>query len=130
MPLGKDAALPPAADAVRIASQEDKQPQPQPPTERIKAVLATPQVNGKANGRDNGHAAPQAPATSNGHAPAPANGSGFAALIAEAQALREALRQACTRAGHLVTSLKRQRRQSKLAVAALASLRQLQQIDG
>jgi hypothetical protein len=131
MPLGKDAALPPAADAVRIASQEDKQLAPQPSGERRTAIMTTPQSNGQSKARDNGHAVPYTPAgTPNGHGSAPANGSGFAALIAEAQALREALRQACTRAGHLVTALKRQRRQQRLAASALASLKQLQQIDG
>jgi hypothetical protein len=127
MPLGKDAALPPAADAVRIASQEDKPPGPQLGGEREKAVVAAPQPNAQGNGQ----AVPPAPAgTPSGRGPAPGNGGGFAALVAEAQALREALRQACARAGRLATSLKRQRRQSKLAAAALAGLRRVQQIDG
>jgi hypothetical protein len=127
MPLGKDGALPPAEDAIRIASQEGNQPTPQPDHERSKVVMAPP----PANGNGNGHALPQVTAsTPNGQGSAPGNGSGFAALIAEAQALREALRQACTRAGHLVSALQRQRRQQKLAATALASLKQLQQIDG
>jgi hypothetical protein len=127
MPLGKDGALPPAEDSIRIASQKGNQPAAQPNTERSKVVMSTP----LANGNGNGHAAPQVTAsTPNGYGSAPGNGSGFAALIAEAQALREALRQASTRAGRLVTSLKRQRRQQKLAATALASLKQLQQIDG
>jgi hypothetical protein len=123
MPLGKDGALPPAEDSIRIASREGNQPN----TERSKVVMATP----PANGNGNGHALPQVTASPpNGHRPAAGNGNGFAALIAEAQALREALGQACTRAGHLVSALKRQRRQQKLAATALASLKQLQQIGG
>jgi hypothetical protein len=127
MPLGKDGALPPTEDAIRIASQEGNQPAPKPDTERSKVVMASPQ----ANGNGNGHALPQVTAsTPKGHESASGNGNSFAALIVEAQALREALGQACTRAGPLVTALKRQRRQQKLAATALASLKQQQQIDG
>jgi hypothetical protein len=124
MPLGKDTALLPSEDAVRITSLEGKQPACQPPKERSKPVLTT----SSADGRSNGHA-PLSHGASNGSGPAPNYPSGAGALIAEAQALHEALRDASVRTGRLVAALKRQRRQSKLASTALASLKLLQQID-
>jgi hypothetical protein len=56
-------------------------------------------------------------------------GNSLGALIAEAHALRDFLRDGYNRAGRLCNSLKRHRKQFKLANAALASLRQLQQIQ-
>jgi hypothetical protein len=124
MPLDRNTALNPSDDALHIASAEGKQPTSQPRTERSKPAMNTPQ----AEGRSNGHA-PALHAASNGSAAAPGNTNGASALIAEAQALQEALRDAWGRAGRLVAALKRQRRQSKLASTALANLKLLQQID-
>jgi hypothetical protein len=64
----------------------------------------------------------------NGEHPMPGNGLG--ALIAEAQALRDYLHDGFARAGKLCVSLKKHRKQFKLAAATLASLRQLQQVQG
>ena len=58
------------------------------------------------------------------------NGTGLGALIAEAQALKEALHDAYGRSARLVAALKRQRKQSRLMASTLASLRQLQQVGG
>ncbi len=55
-------------------------------------------------------------------------GDGAAGLLTEAQALRDHLREGCRRANDLMRSLKRHRRQSKLVMSTLASLRQLQTI--
>jgi hypothetical protein len=52
------------------------------------------------------------------------------ALIAEAHAVRDFLHDGYARASRLCVSLKRHRKQSKLVTTTLASLRQLQQIEG
>jgi hypothetical protein len=57
-------------------------------------------------------------------------GVGLPALIAEAQAVREAARDTFTRAGRLLMGIKRHRQQSRLVATTLASLKQLQTIDG
>jgi hypothetical protein len=49
-------------------------------------------------------------------------------VIEEAEALRDALRDAHGRATRLVAALKCQRKQSKLVQHTLASLKQLQQL--
>lgn len=79
------------------------------------------------NGNGNGHAVPTPTASSpnadNGNAP------GINALIAEAEALKEALRAVYGRSDRLLVALKRHRKQSKLVQTTLASLRQLQSIE-
>lgn len=52
-----------------------------------------------------------------------------ASVIAQAEALRDTLAQARTQARDLISSLKRQRRQSKSLQSALSSIRQLQTVD-
>ena len=71
--------------------------------------------------------APPRPGTPSGDDGRP-NGSAAGALIEEAEALRDALRDAHGRAARLVAALKRQRKQSKLVQHTLASLKQLQQL--
>ena len=56
--------------------------------------------------------------------------TGLGALIAEAHALRDYLHDGYARAAKLFVALKRHRKQSKLVQSTLASLRQLQQIEG
>jgi len=46
-------------------------------------------------------------------------------LLAEAEALRGLLQDACVRAGRLVAALKQQRRQSRVVQQAMQSLRRL-----
>jgi len=129
MPLGKDGALAPSDDALRITSAGDE-PATQPPKkERSQEPMAKqPPVNGQSNGQlpqrgtsDNGHV------TDEGHAK---NGNGLSAPIAEAQSLKEVLHDAYGRAARLVSGLKRQRKQTRLMATTLASLKQLQQIEG
>jgi hypothetical protein len=57
---------------------------------------------------------------------APTSGS----IIAEAQTLKECLRESYQQASRPFTALKRQRKQSKLVQNTIASLRHLQHIDG
>jgi hypothetical protein len=58
------------------------------------------------------------------------NGIGIGALIAEAQALKEVLRDGYERANRLLVALKRHGKQSEVLRSALASLRQLQGLSG
>ena len=58
------------------------------------------------------------------------NRIGMAALMAEAQVVKEAARNTFNLASRLLVGLKRQRQQSKLVANTLASLKQLQTIDG
>ena len=81
----------------------------------------------QANGYGNGNADPR-PEAADADEPTP-NGKGLGALIQEAQALKDALRDAYGRSNRLLVALKRHRKQSKLVQTTLASLRQLQQIE-
>ena len=58
------------------------------------------------------------------------NGIGIGALIAEAQALKDVLRDGYERASRLLAALKRHGKQSELLRSTLASLRQLQGLGG
>ena len=75
-------------------------------------------------------AAPPARRQTSSAAPAAKNRIGLAALIAEAQALRDAARDAFGRAGRLCVALQRHRQQSRLVATTLKSLKQLHTIDG
>ena len=81
--------------------------------------MTPPAANGSAKGR--GARADDVPA--------PHDGAGSGGLMEEAQALKEALRDAYGRASRLVVALQRQRKHSKLLATTLTSLRQLQHLD-
>ena len=55
--------------------------------------------------------------------------SGLVALVEEAEAVRSLLREAHGRLGRLVAALKGRRKQTRAVQAAVASLRQLQQLN-
>jgi hypothetical protein len=82
----------------------------------------------QANGHSQGH--PPSRGESAGGDNSASGGPGLGALVEEAQALRVVLHDSCRRSARLVAALKKQRRQSKLMQTTLASLRQLQQIEG
>lgn len=123
MPLDAKGALAPTADALRIVSAENKpkaaSPQPQP----RKPTMNTPATNGHANGNGAGRR------TVSKDAQPETKGASLSALIAEAQSLKEVLRDVHGRSSRLLAALKRHKRQSRLMQTTLASLRQLQQID-
>jgi hypothetical protein len=50
--------------------------------------------------------------------------------LAQAEALRDSLRDLTLKANDLISSLKRQRRQEKLVASTLASLKELQKVAG
>jgi hypothetical protein len=151
MPLEKGGALGPSADALRLIAQavapvarrtatrngtpQEEQPvlsQPDPavkPTtskpecERRRTRMTTSAANGSAKGRGRR----EGPRTDG--VPAPPDSAGSGGLMEEAQALKEALRDAYGRASRLVVALQRQRKHSKLLASTLTSLRQLQHLD-
>jgi hypothetical protein len=126
MPLDQGGAVPPAGDALRVSSAEPEKasapapPPSQPDNPRRRRTMPAPQNNG------------QAPRPA-GPLPAPTPGapqqSGLVALVEEAEAVRSLLREAYGRLGRLVAALKEQRKQSRAVQAAVASLRQLQQLN-
>jgi hypothetical protein len=90
--------------------------------------MTRPQNNSPGNGPPHGPppSRENEPARENGQA----SGIGIGALIAEAQALKEVLRDGYERASRLLTALKRHGKQSELLRSTLASLRQLQGLGG
>ncbi len=115
-PLDAESAIAPSDDAVRIESV----PRPVTPGAPPGKEIEMKEIE-QPNGRDAGsHVEREATADPGAAVPA-----GLAALVAEAVTLHEALGEARSRAGRLVTALRRQRRQDRLVQSTLASLRQL-----
>jgi hypothetical protein len=128
MPLNPETALPPSEDALRIFSTGEASPAPQPLPERRKALMTRPQNTGPGNGTPTGPAPGResVPAREDGRP----GGIGIGDLIAEAQALKEMLRDSYERANRLLAALKRHSKQAELLRSTLASLRQLQGLGG
>jgi hypothetical protein len=128
VPLSPDTALPAAEGASPGLGDVQEVPVPQPPNERRKAPMTKPPTN------DNGNGSPTGPAASRAIKPTreetTPSGIGIGALIAEAQALKEALRDGYEWASRLLAALKRHGKQSELLRSTLASLRQLQGLGG
>jgi hypothetical protein len=123
MPLAPQDALPPADDPLRITSDGVEPSGRIHRPQRVRLPMSTASMNG-----DNRPTATTGGPTTAG--PAEANRSGLAGLISEAQAVREAARDTFARAGRLLGGIKRHRQQSRLVATTLASLKQLQPIDG
>ncbi len=87
---------------------------------REKRKMTTSATNGSATG-----STPQRAAT----APAPKNRIGLAALMADAQLVKEAARLTYDRTNQLLAALKRHRKQNQLMATTLKSLKHLQSID-
>lgn len=119
MPLAKEAIIAHSDDAVRIVAGEPSTPTTSDSPITRRAIMSISQ-----NVPANGHAAAATPTESH------SNGNSSNSIIAEAEALKDALREVYGRANSLVTALKRHKKQSKLVQSTLASLRQLQQIEG
>jgi hypothetical protein len=124
VPLGPDAALPTDDNALRICSDGAPAPAPQPPNERRKVSVTKPHTNGL----------PAGPVPDREGAPPREEGRpagiGITDLIAEAQALKELMRDGYERASRLLAALKRHGKQSELLRTTLASLRQFQGLSG
>lgn len=134
MPFDKAGILPPSDDALRITSSGDESATQPPKNERSKETMPRHSTHANGNGHSNGQDHDQAPLppdrrrttdlTTKG------GGTGLGSLIAEAQSLKEALHDAYSRSRRLLAALKRQKKQQKLMATTLASLKQLQQIEG
>lgn len=124
MPLGQDLALPPREDVVRIPSSQDGTGSKHATCSKRKLSRRTPTGASTTNG--NGLHAPTTPPLA---LPEKPNGTGLAALLVEAEALRVLLRDASTRSSQLLLAIKRQKKQAHAVRATLASLRQLQHLD-
>ena len=119
-PLGRESAIGPSDDAVRIDSggtvpavgpvghpqEEVTRGGPVPESRPVEILIAAP--HGTANG-----------------VPTGSSTGGIAALIQEAEALHEALADAKARTHRLIGALRRHRKQARLTSATLAALRQL-----
>jgi hypothetical protein len=126
MGLGKDAALAPKENDLRLSSDVGKstdnhQPIPER-KEPMKTSRSTPaplpaETNG--NGHDTG---------TNGNGQHQQHGT-FAALLQECESIQSGLRDLQARTNHLMGGLKAYRRHAKTMQSTLASLRQLQQVD-
>ena len=86
--------------------------------------MTKPQTDG------NGHGPTASRSSESARAETAPHGIGIGALIAEAQALKEALRDGYERASRLLVALKRHGKQTELLRSTLASLRQLQGLGG
>lgn len=133
MPLGKDSAIPPSADAVIITSTaETRNCINNPSTVRRKPAVNEPQVNGDANengnSTSNGNTGKEA-ATNADSRRRKAKSTGLAALIEEAESLKAVLRDAHLRAHELLTALKQQRKQRQVVESSLRALRDLQNVE-
>jgi hypothetical protein len=123
MPLGKEAVVGPSGQALRIASPNGppsgpvESRRPEPVLSEVPTVpLAT---EAKKATRLVSRATPrQAPPST------------LAGLVAEAEALKNELRQAYRQTHQLLMALKKHRRQNKLVQSTLATLRQLKSVAG
>jgi hypothetical protein len=86
----------------------------------------------QTNGADSGPPAAPAPTRENvpAHEDGRSSGIGIGDLIAEAQSLKEVMRDGYERANRLLAALKRHGKQTELLRSTLASLRQLQGLGG
>jgi hypothetical protein len=119
MPLTEGKPLPPSEQAVRIASNKDgvQDETSQRRTRQVEGSKFT--SNGNANGNGKGHVG----------RPRKIKNTGFTALIEEADALKHAIRELCSRCHKLVVGLKRHRKQTRLVQSSLKALKELQHID-
>jgi hypothetical protein len=142
MPLGPDLVLPPQENAVRIPSTENEVLTQRTVSERRKPNMKTTgPASSTLNGTDAsppGNPPVAIPESGNGTRPGmprlvatppKANGTGLEALLVEAEALKDSLRDAYTRTNQLLLAIKRQKKQAQAVKATLASLRQLQHLD-
>lgn len=134
MPMANTLALKPTDDPLLVKSPDNRAARTNSsPIERKPTTMTeVPHSNGvNGNGTTNGTA------QANGNGAMQRKGKrtradkagGIVALIDEAQAVKEATRTLYERAAGLIASLKRHRKQSRLAKNALVALRQLQQVE-
>ena len=127
MPLAPEASVPPAPDVLRLSSAAptpataSRPARPIPPVETSPLPPRTTLMPSRA--LTNGNGPTPVPE------PLPAKTSGYAAVLAEAQALQSLLRDGLGRTNQLLTALKQHRRQAKAVQSSLLALRELQTVD-
>ena len=120
MPLDKKDALAAGENPLRIVSGEVQPPMKVHQPKREKTVMSTPSTNRHVPTTETRPASSTTPAS---------NRIGLAALIMDAQSLKESARITFNQASRLLVALVRHRKQSKLMVSTLKSLKELQTID-
>jgi len=118
-PMSKESVIPPSPHALRVFSGAETSTNPQRKERTMSMAQTNNDVNDGAAANSNG--------TSNGES---SNGASSVAknLIEEAQMLRTLLRGGYERAGRLISAIRQHDKRTKTLRAALASLRQLQQV--
>jgi hypothetical protein len=128
LPLPKEAVVADDGKATRLRST-DHQPAVEH-SEPSESVASRQTSNGKPQAAPtNGHTEPSVDTETNGTSTAKHEANGIAALIDEAEALKELLRDGYTRAHALAIAAKRYRKQARVVNSTLASLRQLQAVE-
>src|SRR5262249_13626135 len=120
MPIDKNAAIPPSLDVLRVSSVTETAPATtngnghiQQPTKKER-IMTTNQT--------------EEPHSSNGsNGPIEQNGTSIP-LTQQARAWETALRDCLVRTPHLVTSIRKTRKNSRLVETTLATLKELQHI--
>jgi hypothetical protein len=132
MTLGPSAVIASSTNSVQLrsdAEQSTNQPLPKsekPVRQRTQQPEPIPHSNGQPVGNGNGRfQATTPPETTTEQEP---KSAGLDALLQEAEALKEQLRDAYTRAHSLIAAAKQYRKQARVVNSTLASLRQLQEI--
>jgi hypothetical protein len=121
-PLEQKATVSASKDVIRLSSA-DSAPIDMPGTKEAEAVAMS-------NTTADQQSTSEEPSTTELPAPQTSERSGIAAVLAEAEAIKELLRQAYTRTHQLITDVKRYRKQAQAVKTALGSLRQLQEVAG
>jgi len=118
-PMPSESVIPPSPHALRVFSGAETSTNPQPKERTMSMAQTTNDIHDGAAANGNG--------TSNGES---SNGTSCVAknLIEEAQMLRTLLRGGYERAGRLISAIRQHDKRTKTLRAALASLRQLQQV--
>jgi hypothetical protein len=121
--LGKEGAIPPNPNAIRIESPhvDDDHLPPTPKPNRKHPIMPQSKTNRNGQADNNG--------AGNSDGTGPENPTGVESLIEQAEAVKTSLRETLTNTSELIASLKKHRKQTKLVRSTLASLRQLQSID-
>jgi hypothetical protein len=132
MPLSKELAVAHSQNAVCLISTEAvsgaKPKSPRRPTKLNEPNTPdTPTTNGEA--ASNGAASPVVPQPRKLPRPRKAKGTGLGALIDEAEALKNSLRDIFGQAKSLTAALKRQRKQNRLVQSSLKALKELQSVE-
>jgi hypothetical protein len=128
MLLGKDGAIPPAKDALRISSPGAK-PEAVPSQPAQETTEPTTPPPAQAASRSGEPAPIQRRREHRNGTPRPKSAESLGDLITEASSLRTALRDVLLRSNQLVRALQRQRKQARLVRSTLASLRQLERVS-